>query len=250
VVLNAGIVHHVGPFRLHVLLARELAAQGFTTLRVDLSGLGDSSLRTGNATRSERILADLREVFAQLESTRGSQRFVLVGLCSGAYHLHQVAVKDRRVVGMVSLDGIGYRTRGYWWRAQILRRLRWRYWRNALKRRWLNWRRRKAGLVSEEVAGRKLAEAEFFANDQAPAVVARELRDLRLRGADMLFVYTGGCEDVCGAQQFQEMFGISPDKQTQVEYYADCEHTFHVIANQQKVLGRIRQWAQDRYPRD
>ena len=39
VILNAGIVHHIGPFRLHVDLARRLAESGFRTLRLDLSGL-------------------------------------------------------------------------------------------------------------------------------------------------------------------------------------------------------------------
>ena len=42
IILNAGIVHRVGPFRMHVDIARQLAAKGFSTLRMDLSGLGDS----------------------------------------------------------------------------------------------------------------------------------------------------------------------------------------------------------------
>ena len=39
-ILNAGLLHHVGPFRLHVLLARLLGERGFTTLRMDQSGKG------------------------------------------------------------------------------------------------------------------------------------------------------------------------------------------------------------------
>jgi len=48
-ILNAGIVHSIGPFRLHVDIARSLAEAGFSSFRIDLSGLGDSETRTGKA---------------------------------------------------------------------------------------------------------------------------------------------------------------------------------------------------------
>ena len=46
VIINAGIVHRIGPFGLHVKMARQLAEAGYSTLRLDLSGLGDSQPRT------------------------------------------------------------------------------------------------------------------------------------------------------------------------------------------------------------
>ena len=45
VIVNAGLVHRVGPFRLHVILARELARSGFLAVRMDVSGLGYSKTR-------------------------------------------------------------------------------------------------------------------------------------------------------------------------------------------------------------
>ena len=42
VLLNAGASHHIGPGRLYVFLARQLAAQGFCTVRLDFCSLGDS----------------------------------------------------------------------------------------------------------------------------------------------------------------------------------------------------------------
>ena len=41
-ILNAGVLHRIGPHRLHVLLARRLAELGFHALRLDLGGIGDS----------------------------------------------------------------------------------------------------------------------------------------------------------------------------------------------------------------
>jgi alpha/beta superfamily hydrolase len=48
VLLNPGIVHRVGPGRIYVKIARALAEQGFTVLRFDFSGIGDSSVRLDN----------------------------------------------------------------------------------------------------------------------------------------------------------------------------------------------------------
>ena len=52
VLLNAGILHRVGPYRLHVDLARKLVSMNFTVLRFDLSGM-PTSLR--NCTIEEYI---------------------------------------------------------------------------------------------------------------------------------------------------------------------------------------------------
>jgi len=46
VIFNAGAVHRVGPNRVSVTLARELAAAGLAVLRFDLEGIGDSVRRT------------------------------------------------------------------------------------------------------------------------------------------------------------------------------------------------------------
>src|SRR5689334_9891890 len=44
---NVGIHHRIGTFRVWVDLARRLAEEGFTSLRFDLSGMGDSDVRRG-----------------------------------------------------------------------------------------------------------------------------------------------------------------------------------------------------------
>jgi len=49
--LNAGLIHHIGPARLWVSLARRFAAAGMRCLRFDLSGLGDSPVRPGSPPR-------------------------------------------------------------------------------------------------------------------------------------------------------------------------------------------------------
>ena len=116
VFLSAGLLHRVGPARLHVRLARELARLGFSSLRVDLAGRGDSPPRPALTTNQQSVAADHEEIVRILESRLGRLPVVLAGLCSGADNAIRLTITDRRVVGMILLDPIcfpedGTRTR-------------------------------------------------------------------------------------------------------------------------------------------
>lgn len=86
VFLNAGLIHHVGPGRMWVNLARRLGAAGIRSVRFDLDGIGDSR---GDAAAREAYpvaaLADIGLVLKRL-AVPGPENAYLVGLCSGAYH--------------------------------------------------------------------------------------------------------------------------------------------------------------------
>ena len=115
VFLNAGLLHRVGPYGLHVRLARELAGAGVNSLRVDLAGLGDSPPRPG-LTVPQSVAADFEEIMSVLELNLGSIAVVLVGLCAGADNAISVAASDPRVDGLVLLDPVcdldeGFKTR-------------------------------------------------------------------------------------------------------------------------------------------
>lgn len=88
VMFNAGCVHHVGPNRLSVTLARTLAAAGFPSLRFDLDGIGDSVARGAgpeNDPYPPSALDDARSAFEFLKRRYGYRDFVALGLCSGAH---------------------------------------------------------------------------------------------------------------------------------------------------------------------
>lgn len=87
IMLNAGSIHRVGPSRLYVRLARELAQDGITSLRLDHEGIGDSVLRkpgVENEPYAESAYDDLAAALALLKE-HGYRRFVVMGLCSGAH---------------------------------------------------------------------------------------------------------------------------------------------------------------------
>ncbi len=94
VMLNAGSIHHVGPHRLYVRLARELSQAGYPVLRIDHEGLGDSVRRTQgreNHPYPPTAEEDVRASIAFLREQHGHQRFYLMGLCSGAHTAFHVA---------------------------------------------------------------------------------------------------------------------------------------------------------------
>ena len=111
-ILNAGITHRSGPFRLHVEVARRLAASGYPCLRIDLAGIGDSPLRAEEIPEQDGTLSDAQAAMEFLASQAGCRRFVLFGLCSGADDSHLIAMRDQRVAGIIALDRVRLSKRG------------------------------------------------------------------------------------------------------------------------------------------
>jgi alpha-beta hydrolase superfamily lysophospholipase len=105
--LNVGADSHVGPHRMNVELARELASRGYLTFRFDVGGLGESHAAPGK--RENRLyrldsVDDVKSAMTALGRVREAREFVLVGLCSGAFLAYHTAVADERVVGQVLLN--------------------------------------------------------------------------------------------------------------------------------------------------
>lgn len=245
-ILNAGIVHRIGPFRMHVDIARQLAEKGISTLRLDLSGLGESAPRTGKLEIEDRAELDVSDAMDYLTEQTGTEQFVLLGLCSGAYNAHKVAVKDHRIVGSVFMDGIVFRTIGFFFRHRVGKFFKPRFWRNTIKRRFVY-----NEFDNAESEGSDLGESEFFENDMSLDEVVNDLKGLLDRGVQMLFLYTDGYDDICGRSQFKEMYGLRPDdKQLQVEYYPKSEHTFRLIENRKVACERVANWFEGRFGRD
>lgn len=95
--LNAGSSYRIGPGRLYVRLARELAAKGFRCLRFDINGLGDSVASNAldeNDPYSATAFHDLETVLAFSRDRLGARQVVALGLCSGAYATFQAAVQS------------------------------------------------------------------------------------------------------------------------------------------------------------
>jgi pimeloyl-ACP methyl ester carboxylesterase len=95
--LNAGLIHHIGPNRIYVKIARRLAALGFVVLRFDLSGIGDSGPRKDKMPFAESVINEVRQAMDYLEHFKGIKHFFCIGLCSGATAAAQISAADHRI---------------------------------------------------------------------------------------------------------------------------------------------------------
>jgi pimeloyl-ACP methyl ester carboxylesterase len=104
--LNAGLLHRIGPNRLHVKMARRLAGSGFTVLRFDFSGIGDSASSDNPMPFEHRAVQETIEAMDILRDRSGIDRFIPAGICSGADIALRVARADPRVIGAVLINGL------------------------------------------------------------------------------------------------------------------------------------------------
>lgn len=104
ILLNAGMIHHVGPSRLYVRLARQMANHGFTALRFDFSGVGDSGARTDSLPLEQAVVDDVQQAMNFLTEHTGSAQFILIGHCAGAWVAFLAASADERVCGTVVMN--------------------------------------------------------------------------------------------------------------------------------------------------
>lgn len=108
VFLTGRAVRHVGPNRIWVRYARELAKQGYATLRLDGRSVGDSDgdgngLMPNEEYYQEHIYDDVEDVM-RLATAQGARQFFMAGICSGATACYQVAWRRKDVRGIVLLN--------------------------------------------------------------------------------------------------------------------------------------------------
>ena len=109
VLLNAGPQRHTGPNRMWVETARRWAARGVPCLRVDLAAIGDSDGDSSVIVQVASLYQDayvgqVRAVMDGLRDLGLPDRFLLLGLCSGAYWGMHAALADERVESVVMLN--------------------------------------------------------------------------------------------------------------------------------------------------
>ncbi|HTL11525.1 MAG TPA: alpha/beta fold hydrolase [Bdellovibrionota bacterium] len=242
ILLNAGLLHRAGPYRMTVFLARRLNAAGYRTLRFDLSGIGDSEMRKGKLDDWQRAKIDIREAMDLMAKRTGAERFVLWGFCSGADYSHPQALTDSRIVGAVMMDAYGWRTLSYWIWSFFGRIFNSRKLRNFLAR---GLRKLIPKAAEEPVKGESYVR-EFPPKER----VQSELQFLIKRGMSFLFLYTSGVPEYFNhAGQFWGMMPkLKQDKTLQVDYYGRTDHTYSLHEDRERLLERITNWMVDRFP--
>jgi pimeloyl-ACP methyl ester carboxylesterase len=238
VVLNAGFLHHVGPYRLHVDIARSLAAVGCPTLRLDQSGKGESPPRLGLSSQ-QSLKQDIVDATEELRR-RGVDKVILIGLCSGADDAIEAAVQCEDVVGLVLLDAYAPRTFMYFVHHYWTRLSRPGGVHRALQRMRKVFTRSGAPVV----ALADPIEIRDWDNDQA---MIERYRQLLGRGSTILAVFTGGVTEYYSfsGQLVSALGGKSKCGALEEVYYPAAEHTFTVAAHREQLVSQITQWVRE-----
>jgi len=246
---NVGIHHRVGPYRVFTDLARRLAAEGFTSLRFDVAGQGDSAPRRGVVEGNAHV-ADVKEAMAFLEKKLGFKAFVPAAFCSGVDACHLLSLADERVTGVIYIEPYAWRTPGFWMRypLRFLDAARW-------KRRLAN-KQAAEEARGDDVALDPLAQEAAQKSDAAagivfsrgqpdPLVFGNEVASIAARGTRMLFLYFGGDTDVNHAGQLWEMIGKSSSAlggKVEVVFDGEADHILYRPADRARALDAMVAW--------
>ena len=234
VILNAGLLHHVGPFRLHVDIARVLGKDGFVTLRVDQSGKGESPKRT-NTSRLDSILSDYDDCLATLRS-EGVEDVILLGLCSGADDASYIASRRDSIAGLILLDGFARKTIQYYLRHYGPRILSPQHW----------------GRMIRKITSANIGKIEQPADELDPinlrdwdtdAAMLWRYADQLNRGVKILAVYA----DVQSYYNHPGQLSNSLPSGTKLTglkeiHLPDSDHTYSSSHQRQALIEIVREW--------
>ncbi len=244
VLLNSGILHRVGSCRVHARIARALSLEGYTTLRFDFSGIGDSDQRRDSLPFEESAVVETREAMDYLGKLKGTQRFVLAGLCSGADMAHETALVDQRVVGLLMLDAWAYRTSQYYLRHYGKRVLKLQSWMNFARRRLdaLRGRERaRPGMPTGE--GVEFDVPKYVRVFPPRERVERDLRQFVDRKMALYCLWTGGLEDYNHRGQYEEAFSSVPfGGLLREEHIPEADHILTGLEHQDYVVRNTVEW--------
>ncbi len=244
VFLNAGIIHHVGPNRIHVRLARTLADAGYRSFRFDLPGIGDSLPLDTRESVDEEHRQGVEEALDTLEAKGLSDRFVLFGLCSGAILGFQVASQDPRVMGLVFIDPpTMFRTFGYHLVRAVGVARRPRVWIRFLRGRYgvLNNLREQASMAF----GRKGERGVRVSGGEMRARAREALKSMSKRDFRLLLIVTGSLAHLYNyRRQFFDLFpGIGLKRFARVEFLPLADHTFSGEASRKRLTLEVLDWS-------
>jgi pimeloyl-ACP methyl ester carboxylesterase len=242
VFLNSGILHHVGASRVYVQMARRLAGHGYTSLRFDFSGIGDSEPRRDSLSFEESAIVEAREAMDYLSAVAETSNFVLAGLCSGADMSYFTALQDERVVGVAQLDAFVYRTSGWYLRRYGPKLLSASAWINSVRCRVAPVLDRLRG-TAPVVVSEDFAAAEYRRVFPPKRSVKEGMARLAQRGTHLFFCFSGDEDEIAYREQYEESLrSVDFGGRICVQYLPRADHTFTGIYDQVQVVDMVADW--------
>lgn len=268
ILTNIGANHRVGNHRIYVTLARTLAAHGFAVLRFDKTGIGYSQKTPQGHENEVHDLCgvdDLAHAMSFLQQYCDARRFVLGGVCSGAYLSYRTAIADPRVAGLILINQLTYN-----WHVgdnvEVRRRNTIKstdfYLRAAIERD--TWKRVLTGKVAARQIAAKLLQrfakrlgaqskaalGKFLRNHRLLGPVARQFRALEKRGTELLFIFDAddSAIDLMNLTLGEGASLLGKSARVRVEIVAGIDHTFTPKWSQRYLADLVTQHLLRRFP--
>ena len=237
ILLNSGIVHRVGTCRLSVKLTRALAAKGYHCLRYDSSGIGDSPPRKDTKPFEESAPLELQEVMDSLQSTKGVEKFVVIGLCSGADVAYETAKIDSRICGIAQIDPYSYKNWKYYWKYYWPRVTNIDTWVRLIKRKLSGGGGKAADAVVDDL------ELPTYIRVFPPKDSVRDgLKRLASRDVKIYAIFTGSAEYLY-QEQFADVFSdVEMSELLTVTYLDNSDHMVTTLPEQRQLVSLISNW--------
>ena len=244
-ILNSGLMHHIGTCRLSVKLARSLANSGLLSIRFDFSSIGDSEPRRGSKAFQESAPHEAIEVMDYLNKKRGINKFILFGLCSGADVAYDTALLDNRVVGIAQIDPYCYRTPRYYFNHYRKRLVDSDSWKNFISK--------KIQLLVNKKSKEEGQDEAFFEKITSPRIfpplndIAAGLNKLVDRRVHLNILFTGGEYHYNYSDQYRDSLKgkVFFDDLLSLNYYQKSGHIITQPKYQKLVVDGITQWVTD-----
>lgn len=245
---NAGVVHRIGPHRINVRLARQLAESGIPSIRFDLAGQGDSARSHGNLGFEEQAVKDIQAAMDCLGNMANVSRFALFGFCSGGVHSFVTAKIDERVAGLLMYDTYIYPTLKSKVNRYIIK-IRARGFVSST----LGWTKRQFLANFKRLRGEHKSDSTIATMSQAGAFVqpsAHEFAEtvwrLHRLGMRIGVIYSGGFEQYNYRNQFADAFkkyGLTEFVTS--EFLHEMDHSATLVAQQIVFTETIKKWCVD-----
>jgi pimeloyl-ACP methyl ester carboxylesterase len=245
--LNAGLLHRVGFNRFNTDLARQLVKYGFSSLRFDLHGLGDSTKFNGKGSYDTQTLIDITDAIDILLEKSNAEKCILVGLCSGADIAHVVAVNDPRVGGVVFLDGYAFPTLGFYlydYGPSLF---------NPYKITKFIFKKIAATIPSKKNkttdVNENLKTAIYTREFPSRKKITSEVQQLIDRGTELYYIYSGGVPVYYNYEgQFRAMFRkVQFKNKVSYNFLKEADHTYTLLNPRQKLMTLITEWMKKKF---
>lgn len=241
-ILNSGIMHHIGTCRISVKLARALAVAGYASVRFDFSGIGDSEQRRGSLSFLETAPIESAEIMDFIQKRRGVKKFIIYGLCSGADAAYETALVDKRVVGICQIDGYCYKTLSWYLFHYKERILKLNVWLNFVKRKLIN--RPNTHVSIDDIDSEYIEKASYIREFPIKSEYTNGLQKLVNNSVKLFFIFTDGQSHIINrsSQYKKSLKEVDFKDCLRVDYIPEAEHIITEPDCQKDVVKRIVHW--------